>query len=66
MNENTNPIPPIKNPFVAIASVISAMSVGIVAIVAALASEHFHLAAWIIGALAVMGIGLGFFASRKS
>ena len=55
-----------SNPVVGIASVIGGISLCIVAVVAVLAKDQLVIAAWIVGALAVMGIGLGFFASKSS
>jgi len=54
-----------KNPFVGIAGVLGGISVAIVAIVVTIANNQAWILAPIIGALAVMGIFLGFAASRK-
>lgn len=53
------------NPFVAIAGTIGGISIGIVAITAIYANQHFAVVPWLIGALAVMGIFLGFMAGKK-
>jgi hypothetical protein len=53
-------------PFVGIAGVIGGISIAIVTVIAVLARDQLAIAAWIVGALAIMGIGLGFFASRMS
>ncbi len=53
------------NPFVAIAGVIGGISVAIVAITAIFANQHFAVVPWLIGALAAMGIFLGFMAGKK-
>jgi Zn-dependent protease len=53
-------------PLVSIASVIGGISVVIVAIIAVLAEDQLSVAVWIVAALAIMGIGLGFFASKSS
>jgi Zn-dependent protease len=53
-----------SNPAVAIAGVIGGISLSIVVVVLVFAREQLPVAAWIVGALAVMGIGLGFFATR--
>ncbi len=52
------------NPFVGIAGVIGGISLSIVVMVAVLAKDQLSVAAWIVAALAIMGIGLGFFASK--
>ena len=52
------------NPFVGIAGVIGGISLSIVVIVAVLAKDQLWVAAWIVAMLALMGIGLGFFASK--
>jgi hypothetical protein len=53
------------NPYVGIAGVIGGISLSIVVIVVVISRDQLPVAAWIVGALAVMGIGLGFFASRR-
>lgn len=53
-----------SNPAVAIAGVIGGISLSIVAVILVFSREQLAIAAWIVGALAVMGIGLGFFATR--
>ena len=52
------------NPVVGIASVIGGISLCIVVMVAIFAKDQLAVAAWIVAALAIMGLGLGFFASR--
>lgn len=54
------------NPVVGIASVIGGISLCIVVIIAVLAKDQLSVAAWIVAVLAIMGICLGFFASRMS
>jgi len=54
------------NPVVGIASVIGGISLCIVIMVAIFAKDQLAVAAWIVAALAIMGLGLGFFASRGS
>ncbi|MBI1394675.1 MAG: hypothetical protein GC151_01755 [Betaproteobacteria bacterium] len=54
------------NPFVAIAGVTGGISLAIVVIVAVLARDYLPVVPWIIGALVVLGIALGYFASRNS
>jgi hypothetical protein len=54
------------NPFVGIASVVGAISLCIVVIITILAKDQLSVAAWIVATLAIMGIGLGFFASKSS
>jgi Zn-dependent protease len=54
------------NPIVSIASVIGGISVAIVAVIAVLAKDQLSVAPWIVAALAIMGIVLGFFASKAS
>ena len=54
------------NPVVGIASVIGGISLCIVVMVAIFAKDQLAVAAWIVAALAIMGLGLGFFASRGS
>ena len=66
MNENTPSTPTPKNPFVVITAIISGVSIGIVALMAGLAGEHVYLAAWIVAALAAMGVVLGFFSFKRS
>jgi len=53
-----------SNPAVAIAGVIGGISLSIVVVILVFSREQLPVAAWIVGALAVMGIGLGFFASK--
>jgi hypothetical protein len=55
-----------KNPVVGIAAVIGAISLCIVLVIAIFAKDQLSVAAWIVAALAVMGIALGFFASKMS
>ena len=50
-----------KNPLVGIAAVIAGISLCIVAVVAIFAKAQLMVAVWVVAALAVMGIGLGFF-----
>lgn len=52
-----------KHPSVAIAAIISGVSLAIVVIIAVLARDQLSIAAWIVAALAAMGMGLGYFAS---
>ena len=53
------------NPFVGIGFVLGAFSVAIVALVVIFASEHAWVIAPVIGALALMGMVLGHFASKS-
>jgi hypothetical protein len=53
------------NPFLGIAGAIGGFSVAIVVLIGVFAREHMGVAPWIIGALAVMGICLGYFASKR-
>jgi uncharacterized membrane-anchored protein len=55
-----------KNPLVGIAAVIGGISLCIVAVIAIFAKAQLKVAVWIVAALAIMGIGLGFFVSRGS
>ena len=55
-----------RNPFVSIAGVIGGIAVAIVAIIAVLVRDQLWVSAWIVGALAVMGIALGYFAAKGS
>jgi hypothetical protein len=54
------------NPVVGIASVIGGISLCIVAVIAIFAKDQLSVAPWIVAALAIMGIVLGFFASKMS
>jgi hypothetical protein len=54
------------NPVVRIASVLGGVSLAIVVIIAVLARDQLSIAPWIVWALAAMGIGLGFVATRSS
>ena len=54
------------NPVVGIASVIGGISLCIVAVIAIFAKDQLSVAPWIVAALAIMGIGLGFFALKVS
>jgi len=54
------------NPVVGIASVIGGISLCIVAVIAIFAKDQLSVAPWIVAALAIMGIALGFFASKVS
>ncbi len=54
------------NPVVGIASVIGGISLCIVAVIAIFAKDQLSIAPWIVAALAIMGIDLGFFASKVS
>jgi len=54
------------NPVVGIASVIGGISLSIVTVIAIFAKDQLSVAPWIVAALAIMGIGLGFFASKGS
>jgi hypothetical protein len=53
------------NPFVGIAGVIGGISAGIVAIIAVTSSSQLHIAVWLIGILAVMGLALGLLAYKR-
>ena len=55
-----------SNPVVGIAGVIGAISLCIVSVIAIFAKDQLSVAAWIVAALAAMGIVLGFFASKMS
>jgi hypothetical protein len=55
-----------RNPVVGIASVIGGISLCIVVVIAIFAKDQLSVAPWIVAALAIMGIGLGFFASKVS
>jgi hypothetical protein len=55
-----------SNPVVGIAGVIGGISLCIVAVIAIFAKDQLSVAAWIVAALAAMGIGLGIFASKGS
>jgi hypothetical protein len=55
-----------SNPAVAIAGVIGGISLCIVVVILVFARDQLSIATWIVGALAVMGIGLGFFATKTS
>jgi len=50
---------------VAIAGSIGGISIPIVALIAIFAKEQLAIAAWIVGALAVMGVILGAMALKK-
>jgi hypothetical protein len=52
------------NPFMGIAGAVGGVSLCIVTVIAIFAREQLWVAAWIVAALALMGVGLGFFASR--
>lgn len=52
------------NPVVGIAGVIGGISLCIVVVILVFAKDQLSIAPWIIGALAIMGMGLGFFASK--
>lgn len=54
------------NPVVGIAGVIGGISLSIVAVLAIFAKDQLPVAPWIVAALAIMGIGLGFSASKMS
>jgi hypothetical protein len=54
------------NPVVGIVSVIGGISLCIVAVIAIFAKDQLSVAPWIVAALAIMGIVLGFFASKMS
>ena len=53
-------------PVVGIAGVVGGVSVTIVALFAVFMKEQIVVAAWIVTALAIMGIALGYIASKKS
>lgn len=53
-----------SNPVVGIAGVIGGISLCIVVVILVFARDQLSVAAWIVGTLALMGVGLGFFASR--
>jgi len=53
------------SPFVGIAGTIAGISMIIVVILAVFAKEQLMVAAYVVGALAVLGIFLGFAASKK-
>ena len=55
-----------RNPVVGIASVIGGISLCIVAVITIFAKDQLSVAPWIVAALAIMGIALGFFASKMS
>jgi uncharacterized membrane protein len=52
------------NPVVGVAAVIGGVILAVVAVFAVLARDQISAAVWIVGALAVLGIALGYFASR--
>ena len=52
------------HPAVGIAAVISGIALCVVAVVAIFARDQLPVAAWIVAALSIMGLGLGFFAAR--
>jgi len=54
------------NPVVGIASVIGGISLCIVVVIVIFAKDQLSVAAWIVAVLAIMGVGLGFFASKMS
>jgi len=54
------------NPVVGIASVIGGISLCIVVVIVIFAKDQLSVAAWIVAVLAIMGIGLGYFASKMS
>ena len=54
-----------KDTIVGVAGVVGGISLCIVAILAIFAKDQLAVAPWIVAALAIMGIGLGYFASRK-
>ena len=53
-----------SNTYVGIAGTIGGISVAIVAVIAIFSAKNLYIAAWIVGALALMGIVLGAFASK--
>ena len=55
-----------SHPAVGIAGVIGGISLCIVTVIAIFARNQLFVAAWIVGPLALMGIGLGYFASKTS
>ena len=54
-----------NNTFVGIASVIGGISLCIVVVVLIFGRDQLTVTPWIVAALAAMGVGLGYFASRK-
>ncbi len=54
------------NPVVGITSVIGGISLCIVVVIVIFAKDQLSVAAWIVAVLTIMGIGLGFFASKMS
>ncbi|MDO8587193.1 MAG: hypothetical protein Q7T82_09150 [Armatimonadota bacterium] len=52
------------NPFVGMAATIGGISVAVVAIIAIFAKEQLAIAAWVVGALALMGVFLGAMAAK--
>ena len=55
-----------KNPSVKIAGVVGTMSLAIVAVICIFARSSVWVAAPIVGALAAMGVALGYFAKGKA
>jgi hypothetical protein len=55
----------LKNTFVGIAGAVGGTCVGIVFIIAFFAREHMMISAYVCGALAAMGLGLGYLAAQS-
>ena len=53
------------NPLVGIAGTIGGISIAIVTILAIFAKDQLYVAAWVVGALAIMGAVLGLVAHKR-
>lgn len=53
------------NPCVTIATTVGALCVGAVAIIGVFAPDQMEVAAWVVGALALMGAILGYLSNKQ-
>lgn len=55
-----------NNSYIGIATIVGGVCLGVTALIAIFSPEHMTIAPWILGPLAIMGLGLGYLSSKRA
>ena len=53
-----------NNSYIGIAGIIGGACLGVIALIGIFSPEHMTIAPWTVGALSIMGLGLGYLSSK--
>lgn len=54
-----------NNSYIGIATIVGGVCLGVIALTAIFSPEHMTTAPWTVGALSIMGLGLGYLSSKR-